>query len=148
MIPTRDVITAVAADLATVWPAGVGDGEPLPDPDPTRPTAWITPQGSGGPGPRMGGGEPTLHIRVRVSVSAVDGDSRNARTARIQAQGLADDLRHRMLTAPMWTGPGWRVTGRWHDSTATVPEPGAWTIHQDFILHAAVVSAASPDDES
>ena len=137
-IPTEQVLTAVYDSLLDSWDH-VGDGEPLPAPPTDRPHAWVEPQPSPGDGPRMGGGQPTCTVRVRVSTAMVDGDGPEARSARHQATNLADRLRGVMLTDPLWSGDGWRVTGRWCESIAPVREPGAWVIHQDFTLH---VSAA------
>lgn len=136
MIPSRDVTTAVLASLRGVWPA-VGDGGPPVNPPADRPCAWLTPEPSPGNGPHAGGGEPDATIRVRVTVSAVDGDHARSRHARTQAQGLADDLRGHMLTTPLWSGDTWRVSGRRHEATAVVGEPGGVTVHQDFLLYVA-----------
>ena len=141
MIPTRKVLDAVLTALVEHWPY-VADGEAPPVPDDGKPISWVAPQPHPGPGPRMGGGEPTLTIRVRVSSAASDGSGGGAPAARRQAQGLADLHRATMLTGPMLSGEGWRVTGRFHESTAAVSEPGAWTIHDDYRLH--VATAASP----
>ncbi|HEX2578688.1 MAG TPA: hypothetical protein VHK88_20255 [Aquihabitans sp.] len=142
MIPTRKVLDAQLVALRDHWPY-VGDGEAPPPPVDGRPVSWLTPQPHPGPGPRFGGGETTLTIRVRVSSAASNGSGAAASAARAQAQGLADLHRATMLTGPMIAGTGWRVTGRWHESTAAVPEPSAWTIHDDYRLHVATV-AASP----
>lgn len=134
MIPTVEVTGAYLTALQADWDQ-FGDGAPPDETDPTRPWGWLTPQPRPGEQPKMGGGEPTVTVRLRVTSTAVDGDGPGARAARAQAEALDDRTKAVMLTAAMPAGTGWRVTGRWREATAHLPEPGAHTIHADYRLH-------------
>lgn len=141
MIPVAEVHAAHLALLRGDWPH-VGEGAPpagMP-PEDRRPWAWYQPAGGPGSAPRMAGGEPDVFVRFRVSAAAIDGDSGDDRVAMTQATMLADRQRALVLTGAMQAGETWRVAGRWRESTIDEPEPGAWTIHQDFRLWVVTIT--------
>jgi hypothetical protein len=140
-IPVRHVHAAYVAILQATGQQ-VGDGDAPATIDTTRPWGWVAPAGRPANPPRMGGGEPSALLRLRVTSTAVDTADAGPGTARAQAQWLDDRLKTAMLTGTLPAGDGWRITGRWRETTADVPEDGAHTIHADYRLLVAAIPVA------